>query len=64
VSQSGAECRLRNPWGDSQITVYREGWKTESLNGPLVRFQTRKGENIVIVPGDNDPAQYKRTIPG
>jgi hypothetical protein len=63
VSQLGAECRLRNPWGDSRITVYRDGNKMESLNGLLVRFPTRKGETIVIVQGDDSPAQFKRTIP-
>lgn len=62
LSQAGVECRLRNPWGDTRITVYRDGKKMESLNGTLVRFPTRKGEKIVIVPGDSNPAQYKRSI--
>jgi hypothetical protein len=63
LSQAGAECRLRNPWGESRITLYRDGKKAESLNGSLVRFPTRKGETIVAVRGDETPAQHKRAIP-
>jgi hypothetical protein len=62
LPQAGAECRLRNPWGDGRMTVYRDGKKSESLTGALVRLRTRKGENIVVVSGDDQPSQYKRKI--
>ena len=63
VSQAGAECRLRNPWGEGQVTLYRDGRKSESLSGSMVQFQTRKNERIAVVPGADDPVRYKRAIP-
>jgi hypothetical protein len=48
-SQAGAKCRLRNPWGEGAITLYRDGKKAESLHGSLLEFGTRQGEKIVVV---------------
>jgi hypothetical protein len=49
-SQAGAECRLRNPWGESPVRLQRHGRDAESLSGPLIEFATRAGEHIVIKP--------------
>jgi len=54
-SQFGGECRLRNPWTDRGLTLYRDGRKSETLNGPLLAFQTDRGETIVAVPAGADP---------
>ena len=51
-SQAGAECRLRNPWGESQVALRRDGEKSESLRGSLLRFATRKGERILVAPAE------------
>ncbi len=61
-SQGGAECVMRNPWGENPITLYRDGRKSESTSASLLRFPTRKGETIVVVQGDDSPAQYRRTL--
>ncbi len=49
-SKAGAECGLRNPWGDVAVVLKRDG-KSESLQGPLLRFPTRKGEKLVLSAG-------------
>jgi hypothetical protein len=47
-SQAGAECRLRNPFaGDAML--YRDGRKSETLTGALLRFPTRTGEKLVLM---------------
>lgn len=60
LSQAGQECRLKNPWGEREVTVFREGRKAESLSGPLLQFPTRKGETLVVIRRGNSPDRYKR----
>jgi hypothetical protein len=51
-SLAGAECRLRNPWGEAAVTLYRDGKKAETASGSLITFATRKGEKILVAgPG-------------
>ena len=47
VSQAGGECRMRNPW-QGEVTLQRGDGKPESLRGSLLKFNTQKGENIVL----------------
>jgi len=49
-SQAGSECRLRNPWLEATVTLYRNGKKAEDLSGSLLKFPTSKGETVVVVP--------------
>jgi hypothetical protein len=49
-SQVGGECRLRNPWPDTTVALYRNGTKAEDLSGSLLAFLTSKGEVVNIVP--------------
>lgn len=49
-SLAGSECRLRNPWGDGEVRLYRDGRLAETLRGSLLRFSTRRGERIRIAP--------------
>jgi hypothetical protein len=58
-SQAGAECRLRNPWGDGSVVLYRNGMKAETLSGSLLRFATRAGERIVVSPAGSTPARRR-----
>jgi hypothetical protein len=46
-SKSGAECILRNPWGESAVILKREA-KSETLQGPILRFKTAKGEKVSV----------------
>ena len=47
VSQAGAPCVLRNPFGGA-VVLYRDGHKAETVNGALLHFPTKKGEKIVV----------------
>ncbi|MCI0388114.1 MAG: glycoside hydrolase [Acidobacteria bacterium] len=62
-SQAGAECRLRNPWGESEVILYRDGKKSENLEGSLLRFPTRKGERVVVVVSGDTPQAHRRALP-
>jgi hypothetical protein len=55
-SQKGSVCRLRNPWPDKTVTLYRNGKQTEDLSGPLFVFPTFAGETIVVVLQGVTPA--------
>ena len=48
MSQAGESCRLRNPWGEREVTLTRNGRKAETLKGSLLSFSTRKGEKISV----------------
>jgi Domain of unknown function (DUF5703) len=62
-SQEGGECRLRNPWGESEVILHRDGKRSESLQGSLLRFPTRKGERIVVVVSGDTPQSHRRALP-
>jgi hypothetical protein len=61
-SQSGAECRLRNPFAGS-VDLYRDRKKSTLLSGATLRFHTRKGERLVLVAAGTDPASVRRAVP-
>jgi hypothetical protein len=58
-SQMGGPCRLANPWGASDVTLYRNGKKAEDLSGATLAFPTGKEEAIVIVPKGSEPSRVK-----
>jgi hypothetical protein len=61
-SQAGGECRLRNPWGRSAVSLYRDGSKSEDLEGSLLTFPAAKGECIVAVPKGSSPDKLRRPV--
>jgi len=69
-SLAGSECRLRNPWGrggregEATATLYRDGKQAETLSGSLLKFNTRQGEQIVLVQPGKTPAELKRVVLG
>ena len=58
-SQVGGECRLRNPWPDTTVTLYRNGNQAEDLSGSLLTFPTVKSETVAVVPKALKPPQKK-----
>lgn len=54
LSRSGAECTLRNPWSGA-VTLFRDNKLSETVTGPVLKFPTRVGEQIVIVPEGTKP---------
>jgi hypothetical protein len=61
-SEAGAECRLRNPWPESAVSLFRNGKKAEDLSGSLLKFATNRGETIVAVKQGSTPDQFRRAI--
>jgi hypothetical protein len=53
LSQAGSICRLRNPWGESDVRLERDGRDAEILRGELLEFPTRAGERIVVKPASD-----------
>ncbi|MBM4028003.1 MAG: hypothetical protein FJ280_21790 [Planctomycetes bacterium] len=45
-----SECRLRNPWGEGALTLYRNGKAAGELAGGLLRFPAAKDEVVALVP--------------
>ncbi len=64
ASLAGSECRLRNPWGEAEVMVFREGKKAEIVRGTPLKFSTRNGEIVVLVQPGATPAQFKRSVLG
>ena len=63
LSQSGNECRVRNPWGENTaLTLYKNHNKWKDMEGSLISFATKKGKNYLLVPVGIEPGTYKRTI--
>ncbi len=62
-SQLGGTCRIRNPWSDKTISLYRNGVKAEELTGYLISFGTSIGEDIKIVRQGIGPDSFFESIP-
>jgi len=60
--QLGGECRIHNPWGESELTVFRNGKKWKDMDSALLVFNTKTEDDIILVPKGSSPDQYKRTI--
>jgi hypothetical protein len=58
-SLAGGECRFKNPWPDTPVTLYRNGKKAEDLSGASLAFSTAKGETIVVVPKGATPPRKR-----
>ena len=49
-SHTDGECRIRNPWGEAGVNVYRNGKGGETARGSLLRFAVKGGETVVLAP--------------
>ncbi|MDR2627742.1 MAG: DUF5703 domain-containing protein [Dysgonamonadaceae bacterium] len=48
VSNSGKECRIRNPWGAAKVTIFRNGKKYRTVKTGLIQFSTKINDTFVI----------------
>ena len=48
-STAGGPARIRNPWGTAPVTLYRNGRRSQPLDGSPLRFETAAGDVIVLV---------------
>jgi hypothetical protein len=62
ISKLGEECNLINPWEDSEVILYRNGSKSENMNGSQLRFYTTNGEKIIVLKTGTTPENFKRLI--
>lgn len=49
-SQKGGECLVKNPWGESELTIYRNSKKIKNVSGKLLTLNSKIGDIIVLVP--------------
>ena len=63
TSQRGGPCALRNFWGRQSVDLYRNNKKSETLSVELLTFETKKGENIVVVKSGTKPVDFRVTLP-
>ncbi len=61
-SKAGGECRLRNPWGDGAVELWRDGQTHTNFSGGLLSIATSRGEHMVITRANATPEVYKRVI--
>ena len=61
-SAGGEQCRLRNPWDEEMVDVYRNGAAGETMAGGLLEFRVKAGESVVLVNRGSSPDEFKRTI--
>jgi len=61
-SQVGGECRLRNPWPDAALTLYRNGKKAGDLSGSLPAFPTARGETVTVVRRGSMPVPTEISV--
>ena len=62
-SRLGGECRLRNPWGESEAVLRRDGGKPQKVNGSLLKFATGKDQHILLVRPGATPSRFKQVVP-
>lgn len=61
-SKEGGECRLENPWNSAEVELYMNGKKSADKKGSLLKFNTSKGEDIIIVMKGTKPEEFKQSI--
>ncbi|GAB6394835.1 MAG: alpha-L-fucosidase/glycosyl hydrolase family 95 [Bacteroidales bacterium] len=49
VSEKGKPCSVVNPWGASQVKLFRNGKQAETLEGEILNFETDINERIELV---------------
>lgn len=62
VSQSGAICKISNPWKGKKAHVYRNGKKEMLRNSDMITLDTQKGDRLILVMEGSTPQQFKREI--
>ncbi len=50
ISEKGRVCTFENPWGNAKVVLERNGQKSETLSGKLIKFETKVNETISIKP--------------
>ncbi len=63
-SQLGGECRIRNPWPDSEVLILADGREQGTIRDELIDIPTEKGKRYVLLAADTaKPAELKTSVP-
>ncbi|MBC9797202.1 glycosyl hydrolase family 95 catalytic domain-containing protein [Sinomicrobium weinanense] len=62
-SKAGGTFRLRNPWPERNVIIYRNGEKTGSSRNGLIVLNTEINDRYIVVPEGTHPQELKRSIP-
>jgi hypothetical protein len=49
-STKGGSCRVRNPWHQTELSLYRNGKESGTVSGPLLVITTTAGDTVTLVP--------------
>jgi hypothetical protein len=49
-SQLGDNCKIRNPWPEAEVALFRNGKIDSTLSGELMDLKTSKNEHLVLLP--------------
>ncbi len=50
LSKAGATCRLKNPWGDTEVTLTRANRTPERMRGAVLIIPTQVNERVRLAP--------------
>jgi hypothetical protein len=56
-SLAGGECRLRNPWPDKSVTIYRGKEQVREQSGSVLTPPMRTGETLLVAPENSAPSR-------
>ncbi|MNL20750.1 hypothetical protein D3C87_1420110 [compost metagenome] len=62
LSQSGATCRIRNPWPGKTAVIYRNGKRETAKRNDLIVLNTKKDDRLVLVAQGKTPEQFKQNV--
>ncbi len=62
-SQLGGPCRLRNPWGEAEVSVWSAGRKVSDYAGSLLTLATSRDETFMILPKGISLLDVQRIVP-
>ena len=63
-SQVGGVCKFRNPWGEDEFVVYRNGKKWKTMSGSLLSVKTKADDILILVKPGTTPGQFKSVVAG
>jgi hypothetical protein len=61
-SQTGAELRMKNPWGEARLSLFRNGQPAGAVSGADIKLSTARGETLVLAPASAKLDTLRRTL--
>ncbi|MBL7113291.1 MAG: glycoside hydrolase [Bacteroidales bacterium] len=61
-SRLGGICRFRNPWGENEFVMFKNGKKWKTMSGSLLSVKTTKDDMLVLVRPGISPGQFRDVV--